>query len=418
MRDKLSTILLNQKTLLAVYIAMAVIAAVQMILLGTHLFVMPPAGTFPVDIMNKPELMNQFYGRQMTEYNNYLIFKYSWFHLLDGTNLYGLYPERHWDFYKYSPTFSMFMGVMAYLPDVIGLSIFDILNSIAVYFAIRMLPFDKRTQSILMWFVAMELLTCLQNTQSNGLMAGLMIAAYGAMERRKPLWATLWIVLGIYIKVYAALGFVLFLFYPDKVKFVLYAAFWTVLLAVLPLAVTPMNTLIWQYHNWADLIKADAAAATGISVAGWLHSWFGLDNVKTAVTLAGVGLFFVQFVRFDLYKNEAYKMLILASMLLWVVIFNHKAESPTFIIAVAGAGIWYYAMPRTPWRLFVLLAVLLFTSFSTTDLFPPYVRKHFIYPYTIKAVPCILAWCAVVADVLMMKRDARIARKDPALQVV
>jgi hypothetical protein len=358
--------------------------------------------------MNKPEFMNLFNGKQMTEYNNYLIFKYSFFHLLDGTNLYTIYPDRHWDFFKYSPTFALLMGTMAYLPDVIGLSIWNVLNAITVFFAIRMLPFKTKVQCLLLWFAAMELLTSLQNTQSNGLMCGLMIAAYGSMQRGKPLWATLWLVLSVYIKVYGAIGFCLFLFYPGKPRFILFAAMWMLIFAVLPLMVTPASVLIWQYQNWGELMIADAAAATGMSVAGWLRTWFGIDNVKSIVSIAGLLLFLIQFIRLDLYRNERYKLLMLASMLIWVVIFNHKAESPTFIISIAGVGIWYYASAKTTWRTTVFALAFVFTSLATTDIFPPFVRNHFIYPYTIKAVPCIIAWFVVLAEIVLMRRQDKV----------
>lgn len=409
MRDKVLKLVLNPWFLLAVFVLAAIGASVQNVLLGLHPYIPPLPGTIPNDIMNTPEQMNLFLGKYLTEYNNYKIFKHSWFHLLNGTNLYGLYPDEHWDFYKYSPTFAMLMGSMSYFPDIVGLSIWNVLNAVTVYFAIRTLPFRERTQALLMWLTAMELLTCLQNNQSNGLMCGLVIAAYGCMEKGKPLLATLWLALSVYIKVYGAIGFCLFLFYPDqRLKFALYGFMWMLILAAMPLAITPAHTLIWQYQNWAALMKADAAAATGLSVAGWLHTWFGIDNVKTMVSVAGLLLFLAQFARVHLWRNEAYKLLMVASMLLWVVIFNHKAESPTFVIAVAGAGIWYYTQPRAAWRTALIILVFVFTSLSTTDIFPPSVRHSLIYPYTIKAVPCILAWAVVFAEILTMKRTATI----------
>jgi hypothetical protein len=412
MREKITALVLNPRTLLIAFILAAIGASVQNILLGTHPFIMPAPGSFPEDIMNKPGLMDQFIGSYMTEYNNYVIFKYSFYHLLEGINLYGLHPQRHWDFFKYSPTFALLMGSIAWMPDILGLSIWNILNAITVFFAIRMLPFKVKTQMLLLWLVALELLTCLQNNQSNGLMCGLVIAAYGSMQKGKPMWATLWLALSVYIKVYGAIGFCLFLFYPnDRLKFVLYSAFWMISLWALPLLVTPFSTLIWQYQNWLELMKADAVAATGLSVAGWLHTWFGMNDVKSAVSIGGLLLFLVQFLRFDLYRNEAYKILMLASMLIWVVIFNHKAESPTFVIAIAGAGIWYYARPRATWRTVAIVVAFIFTSVSTTDIFPPFVRTGFIYPYTIKAVPCIFAWFIVFAEIMLMKKGEPIARE-------
>ena len=392
------------RTLLVVYIVAALFAAIQQYSLGTHLFVFPK-GPYPDDIMNRLDRMNQFNGKYLTEYNNYMIFKYSFFHLLEGTNLYGLYPSCHWDFYKYSPTFAVLMAPMAYLPDIVGLCIWNILNALAVYFAIRLLPFNVKTQCLLLWFVSFDLLTCLQNAQSNGLMCGLIIAAYGCLHHKKALWATLWLVVATYIKVYGAIGFCLFLFYPDKVKFVLYAIMWTILFWAIPLLVTPLPTLVWQYHNWAGLMIADATTAMGLSVAGLLSKWFGM-NMKGIVTIAGLILFLLPFIRTRQYKNEIFRLLTLASMLIWVIIFNHKAESSTFVIATAGVGIWYFAMPKTNWRTALFFFVFIFTSLSTTDIFPAFIRQNFIYPFKIKAFPCVVAWCVVFADLMLVRLNA------------
>jgi hypothetical protein len=51
------------------------------------------------------------------DYNVYVIFKQAFFHLIAQKNLYILYPHEHWDLYKYSPTFALFIVLLAYLPD-------------------------------------------------------------------------------------------------------------------------------------------------------------------------------------------------------------------------------------------------------------------------------------------------------------
>jgi hypothetical protein len=389
--------------ILFAYAAAAVFVSVQVISFGTHLFRMPDLSKAPPDIMNQMGYYKLFIGQYHTEYNNYIIFKRSWFHLIHQQDLYGLYPGEHWDFYKYSPTFALFMGLLANLPDYVGLSLWNLLNGVVLLFAIRMLPFNNKTQCLLLWFIFNELLTCFSNTQSNGLMCGLMIAAYACMQRRQVLLATLWIITAAFIKVYGAICFGFFLFYPDKVKFILYSAFWTVVFFAAPLIVTPFHTLIWQYQNWITLMKADAALATGISVSGWLHTWFGVNNGFSYVTLTGIILFLLPFARIKMYKDEIFKMLTLASMLIWVIIFNHKAESPTYIIAITGVGIWYFARPHTSWRTTLLFIVFVFGSLSSTDAFPTYIKDHFVKPYTIKAVPYIIAWGVVLVELLMLK---------------
>ena len=414
----LQALAFDRRTLLVLYVFAAIFVSVQLVLLGTHAFIMPKPGNIPGDIMNQPQYMNLFLGRRLTEYNNYVIFRYSWFHLLHGTNLYGIYPTQYWDFYKYSPTFALFMGLLAYLPDVVGLSAWNLLNVLAVYYAIRLLPFNNKALCLLLWFIGNELITSLSNTQSNGLMCGLMIAAFGCMQQGKMMWAALWLMVATYIKVYGIIGCCLFLFYPGKLKFILYAILWTVILAVLPLSVTPFHTLVWQYHNWVALMIADASEATGLSVTGWLSAWFGFaSSYSKYITLMGVALFLLPFVKFRLYQNELYRLLTLAAMLLWVIIFNHKAESPTYIIAVAGVGIWYFAMPRAAWRTALLVFVLIFTSLSTTDFFPLSVRVSFIMPYKIKAFPCIVAWIVVFTELMLLKPASKLAPGNKVLAV-
>lgn len=377
-------LIVEPRFLLLAYILIALIASIQALLLPPHIFANLP----------------------YKEYNNYVIFRQSFYHLLSGQNMYILYPTEQWDLYKYSPTFALCMGVLAHLPDYIGLTIWNLANTIILFAAIRMLPFSNRSICLLLWFVAQELLTSVQNAQSNGMMAGLMIAAYTCLQRGKVAWATLWLVIATFIKVYGAIGFCLFLFYPGKVRFVAWALLWTVLLAVMPLVVTSPTTLIWQYHNWAIMMGEDQSTSYGLSVIGWLHSWFGLSSGKSIITLAGILLFLMPFMRFRMYGNEVYKLLMVASMLIWVIIFNHKAESPTFIIAVCGVGIWYFAGERQLWRSIMLAVVFIFTCLSPTDLFPPVVRDHFFVPYTIKAIPCIVLWFVILTKLMTMRNDA------------
>jgi len=219
-------------------------------MVGTHAFKMPSKHQYKQDIMSDTAVLKQFEGQRYSAYNNYTVFKRSYFHLSEGKNLYTIYPKEQWDIYKYSPSFAVLMGPLALLPDLAGLILWNLLNAFVLLTAIRMLPIKQERQSLILLFVIVELLINLQNAQSNALLAGLMIAAFGCLEKRKGVWAALWLVLASYIKIYGAVGFCLFLFYPDKLKFIFYLVLWTILLFVLPLLVSPYHTLLWQYGNW------------------------------------------------------------------------------------------------------------------------------------------------------------------------
>ena len=63
-------------------------------------------------------------------------------------------------------------------------------------------------------------------------------------------------------------------------------------------------------------------------------------------------------------------MLLLASIMIWVVIFNHRAESPTFIIAITGVALWYYAQQQKPENYVLLVLAFVFHGPFTHGSFP------------------------------------------------
>jgi hypothetical protein len=380
--SRIRQFILSPYTIMIAYLVIATVAGIQAISVGTSV---------------------SSRGYLYTDYNNYVIFRQSFFHLLEGKNLYIKYLPEHWDLYKYSPTFALLFGVFAYLPDLVGLCLWNILNAGVLLFAVMQLPITNKQKTIALWFCLIELLTSLQNAQSNGLLAGLMILGLADMERDKPFRATLWLVASAFIKVYGAAAFIIFLFYPNKWKFIAYSAFWTVVWLVLPLVVVLPMELMRQYYAWGVMMSQDQAASYGWSVMGWLYRWFGLGGAKGVVTVFGVIFFFVPLLRWKLWESLRYRLLFLSHILVWLIIFNHKAESPTFIIAVAGVAIWYVASPRQGWRDVLLGFVFIGTVLSHTDLFPAEVRRAFIYPYVIKAFPCIVVWCVIVWELMVMK---------------
>ena len=384
MLKKVREILMLPATLWVVYLLFAVVAGIQAIMIGTH----------SAD------------GFTYTDYNNYIIFRNSFTHLVQGKNLFTHYPAEYWDLYKYSPAFALFMVPFSVLPDWIGLPIWNMLNAGALLWGCSLLPFDKRAKVLIGWLLLLELLTSMQNAQSNGLMAGLIIGGYGCLRKDKTAIAALCFMLATFVKIYGCFGLLFFLFCPNKVKAGLYTALWGAILALVPLAITNPSTLWWQYQNWQIMLAADKAASYGLSVMGWLHSWFGLSGGKDIITLIGFALLLLPLARIKMYRDQAFQLLFLSSILIWIIIFNYKAESPTFIIAMAGIGIRHFVVRRSLWNNIFLATVFVLTCMSPTDLFPPYLRDHFFIPYTIKAIPCIVGWLLITYELMAYKPKA------------
>jgi len=343
-------------------------------------------------------------GPEYLRYNNFRIFKLSFYHLLQGKDIYQLFPAEHWDLYKYSPAFALCFGVLSWMPDSIGLLLWNLINSLCLFFGIRLLPgLSNERKSWILLFSLLEMLLSIQNTQSNGLMAGLIVLAFALAERSKYAWSTLCIVFSFYIKIYGILALVFYLFYPGKLRLAAWTIFWMVFFAILPLVAISTHQLGFLYHSWLSLLLNDRSASMGTSLMGIMDTWFHLASWKNAVTIAGIILFLLPLVHFRQYKDYTYRILYLASVLIWMVIFNHKAESPTFVIVTAGIGIWYFSQRRDTLNLILLILSFFLISMSVSDLVPAPVRNDLVRPYGIKAVMAIVVWFKIIYEQLSLR---------------
>jgi hypothetical protein len=105
-----------------------------------------------------------------------------------------------------------------------------------------------------------------------------------------------------------------------------------------------------------------------------------------------------------MYKVEKFRLLLLSSVLIFTVIFSTASESPTYIIAFMGFSIWYVLHPKANyWQIVILVLTLAVSSFSPSDLFPAYLREHFVKPYALKALPLVVVWACIVYEMLILK---------------
>lgn len=341
-------------------------------------------------------------GEQYTRYNNFIIFRESFHHLIHNIDLYKNHEPEHFDYYKYSPAFAVAMAPFTFLADLPGLLIWNLLNALVLFFAIKSLPLkNKSALFFMLWFILQELLTTMQNSQSNGLVVGLLVWAFNKFEKGNVLLASLFILLSAYIKIYGILAAILFLFYPEKIKFILYSVLWIIVLSCVPLLFVSVDQLIFLYKSWYKIVAEDHSTQYGVSLLGLLHAWFKVDLNKNILLLLGLLLLGLPLLRVRLYKNLNFRLTYFASILIWLIIFNHRAESSTFVIAITGIAFWYFTSKKSNLDIFLVILAFLLTSLSPTDLFPPYLREHFVLPYVLKALPCILVWLKLTWDLLI-----------------
>jgi len=116
-------------------------------------------------------------------------------------------------------------------------------------------------------------------------------------------------------------------------------------------------------------------------------------------------------VRWKRVNDFDFRLLFLCSLLVFMVIFNHQSESPSFVIAVTGIVIWYVWFPRTRWRTALMAVTIIVVSVSSTDITPHWLRQAVFVPYKLKTVPCMLAW--VVMQWELLARPSQVSRERP-----
>jgi len=343
-------------------------------------------------------------GKRYTYYNNYQIFKYSYYHLIENKDLYKPYPEEHWDLFKYSPSFSLFFGIFTVLPDFMGLNLWNLLNALILLFAVYSLPdIDNRIKGMILLACLTELVTSMQNSQSNALIAGLLILAFGSLERGRNWASSLCIVLSASIKLFGILGFLLFLLFPGKWKSAFWSIFWIVIITLIPLVIIDFNQLKLLYSSWFHLLVNDHSSSYGLSLPGMLNSWFLIPVDKIIILFSGIILLCIPFIRIRNFREYTFRLLILSSLLIWIVIFNHRAESNSYIIAFAGISIWYFTTKKVPLNTVLVIFAFIFISLSPTDIIPRQIRLSFFEPYMLKVLPAVIIWLKITCDLLIFK---------------
>ena len=346
-----------------------------------------------------------------TRYNNYLIYKNVYYNTVNQISLYAENPALFLDSNHYGPIFSIIIAPFALLPDGFGMVLWNLFNAGFLIWAISKLPIQKSKINLIFWICAHELLTSLLSLQFNPLMTSIIILSFVFIHNKKEFWAALFIIIGTYVKLYGIVGLAFFFFAKNKIKFIAALLFWSIALFVLPMLLSSPEFICKSYLEWFDSLvhkndlNGSLTSMQDISVMGMFRRIFQNPNLSNIPFLIiGLIAFAVPYTKYKLYDNLQYRLLLLASVLLFTVIFSTGSESPTYIIAFVGVAIWYVIKQKPISNLDVFLFVLamILTSFSPSDLMPGYIRNNFIKPYALKALPCVLIWVKIVYEMLVI----------------
>lgn len=338
--------------------------------------------------------------------NNYLIYKFTFVHAWEGHTLYGRSPHEFLDKNHYGPVFSLIMLPFALLPDKAGLALWLVMLVAVLWLAIRALPITDWQKNVVALFMGNELLTAGFNAQFNIAVAAIIVYTYVLIHREQEFWAPLPFILATFIKLYGVVALAFFFFVKDKPKFILGCVVWSLVLFVAPMAISSPDFVLQSYKEWyLALVVKNAANVSlvsyqDISVMGFFRRLFENPQIPNLPFLAGGALLFgLPYLRWSQFKHHDFQMLIVASTLIFPVLFSSASEGSTYIIVFTGLALWLAVQPK-PWSPWVWVLVLLAISLATlnsTDLYPRSWRD-FLRLHSVKAIPCLLIWLRVIYE--------------------
>ena len=330
--------------------------------------------------------------------NNFVIFRQVFWHAIHKLPLYVPYSKEYYDLNHYGVFFSTIVAPFALPPVWPGLLFWLIVLSALLYFAVKNLP--RANYLFIYWFCANELLTALLMQQFNVAIAACILFSFLFIEKEKDVWSAFFILLGTFVKLYSIVGLAFFFFSKHKIKFIISLAGWSVVFFILPMFISSPGYVIGQYVAWLGDLSAKNdlnmfSIGTNVSLLGMVRKISGIATYSDSYLIGGgLVLFMLPYLRFKQYAHLAFRYFILASTLLFVVLFSTGTESSGYIIGLVGVAIWYTAAPwkRSKWDVALLVFVFVLTSLSPTDIFPRFIRNEWIKPYALKALPCALVW--------------------------
>ena len=338
---------------------------------------------------------------------NYRIFIGVWNHTIEQLPLFDHYPLEYDDMNHYGPFFALVIAPFAWMNRYAGMAFWMLFLSMFLYVSVRKSDFTKYQQLFVFWFGSHELLNALFLQQYNIAITAGVLLTFTMIERKQDFWAAFFIMLGTMIKLYGIVGLAFFFFSKNKLTLVLSCLFWGVVMFVAPMAVSSPEYIIQQYYEWyialveknADNINVLAGnmadLSTNISLLGMVRRTTQIVTYSDLwLIIPGIIAFLIPYLRISQYKYVAFRQTLLASVLMFTVLFSTGSENSTYIIAFAGVALWYCCAPwkRSKWDIALMVVVFIISSLSPGDLFPKAIYRGLIQPYALKALPVTIVW--------------------------
>ncbi|MBS1669054.1 MAG: DUF2029 domain-containing protein [Bacteroidetes bacterium] len=304
-------------------------------------------------------------------YNNFLIFRGSFFHLIDHKGLYAPYPNEYVDLYLYSPVFAFLMAAFAWIPVKVGLLTWLYLSVVVLLSALQKLSLKKEHLLFILILLIFDLGNNLQLAQANIIVLGGMIWCFYFLEEGHNLKFAILCSLLFWVKVYPAIMILMVFIYDKSLRTIAWFLLFLFLWGLLPLTLIGPHELVSVLSDWFYILSGSSILEQ-YSIMGFFRTQLKLNFPELYFVLGGMIFFAVCLYLLMIKKgnlNYEQRISIFSFVLIWVVVFNRAAESASYLLVSTGIYIWTGFHRQRNSVLVIFLLYFLLTTLLPSDIF-------------------------------------------------
>jgi hypothetical protein len=225
------------------------------------------------------------------------------------------------------------------------------------------------------------------------------LLAFTLLEKNKPFWAVLLIMISATTKIYGVVELALLLCYPKFWRNMGYAVLCGIGLLLLPAVCTGFNRLFELYQENMENLASHHSAVdyVGLLFARGLKPLL-LPNYRLVQIGVLVILSALFFWRHERWQNFRFRVQALAVLMGYIILFSDSPETHTYIIALTGYLMAFWLQPKRTtfdWVLFWLLFVN-FCILPTDVLCPSWIHRYVHETFWLDVYGMLIAWLRVI----------------------
>ncbi|HEX9608082.1 MAG TPA: hypothetical protein VF962_12700, partial [Gemmatimonadaceae bacterium] len=170
------------------------------------------------------------------------------------------------------------------------------------------------------------------------------------------------------------------------------------------LVISP-GALAAQYRSWGALERSEAGLVGSSAMelfrdAGITWPAWPVQLIAAAILLA------VLILRMRDWNDRNLRLQFLGFVMVFCVVFNHRAERQSAVIALSGMVIWYLAHPRAraAWRTALFAIVYFLVAVSGSEIVPDSI-KQVLAPPTRFSLPLTILWLVMLGELALVRND-------------